>query len=195
MRADAAAKRQDILRAAWSLFSALGAEVSLRSIAQEAGVGIATLYRHFPTREDLIVGITEEIRTRVTAIEAAHAHEWDDDPRAAWHGVVRDLAALRLGVLASHIAPAAKDIPGFLERAEPHRTALIGVIAGMLRRAQAAGLVDEAVEPWQFQIGLSSLSRPIPVPPWLVVNDLQDWLVGVYLAGLEPRAPRVPQHD
>lgn len=56
MRADARAKRLAILEAAAAVFAEKGVGVALDEVARTAKVGIATLYRHFPTREDLITG-------------------------------------------------------------------------------------------------------------------------------------------
>src|SRR5919202_6607745 len=52
-RADAVRNRERVLEAAKLVFSAGGAEASLEAVARRAGVGIGTLYRHFPTREAL----------------------------------------------------------------------------------------------------------------------------------------------
>jgi AcrR family transcriptional regulator len=57
LRADARRKRQALLTAAAAAFDRDGIEVTLEEVAREAGVGQATLYRHFPTREALIVGV------------------------------------------------------------------------------------------------------------------------------------------
>jgi AcrR family transcriptional regulator len=54
LRADARRNRQRVLEVAVRAFSERGADASLEGIAREAGVGIGTLYRHFPTREALI---------------------------------------------------------------------------------------------------------------------------------------------
>lgn len=56
-RADAERNRQKLLDAARAAFTAKGALVSLEEVARLAGVGIGTLYRHFPTREDLLVEV------------------------------------------------------------------------------------------------------------------------------------------
>ena len=53
-RADALRNRERVLAAAKAVFSAGGAEASLEAVARRAGVGIGTLYRHFPTRESLV---------------------------------------------------------------------------------------------------------------------------------------------
>jgi AcrR family transcriptional regulator len=53
LRADARENREKLLRAASSRFASAGSGVALETIARDAGVGIGTLYRHFPTREAL----------------------------------------------------------------------------------------------------------------------------------------------
>lgn len=56
-RSDARRNRERLLQAAAAAFTAHGAAVSLESIARDAGVGIGTLYRHFPNREALVEAI------------------------------------------------------------------------------------------------------------------------------------------
>ena len=56
-RADARRNEQALLDAAAALFVASGVEVPVRDIAARAGVGMGTIYRHFPTRADLIIAV------------------------------------------------------------------------------------------------------------------------------------------
>src|SRR3954449_7113054 len=56
-RADAVRNRERVLEAAKAVFSAGGAEASLEAVARQAGFGIGTLYRHFPTREALFEAV------------------------------------------------------------------------------------------------------------------------------------------
>src|ERR1700737_3172269 len=56
-RADAVRNRERVLKAAKIVFSTGGAEASLEAVARRAGVGIGTLYRHFPTREALFEAV------------------------------------------------------------------------------------------------------------------------------------------
>ncbi|MEV4343168.1 helix-turn-helix domain-containing protein [Actinoplanes sp. NPDC049596] len=65
-RSDAARNREQLLAVATQLFASAGAEPSMRAIAQEAGVGIATLYRHFPTREALVDAVYRDQVARLT---------------------------------------------------------------------------------------------------------------------------------
>ncbi|MFI2332526.1 TetR/AcrR family transcriptional regulator [Nocardia rhamnosiphila] len=80
-RRDAAANRDRILTAAEDAFRRHGLSVDMRAVAAAAGVGIGTLYRHFPTREDLVRAITgtdladlavAHLRDGATAIDGLH---------------------------------------------------------------------------------------------------------------------------
>ena len=65
LRADAQANYERLLEVAARTFAREGADTSLKAIAAEAGVGIGTLYRRFPTREDLIEAIYRNETTRL----------------------------------------------------------------------------------------------------------------------------------
>lgn len=65
-RADAARNRAHLLAVAQSALSAEGTDTSMRAIARQAGVGIGTLYRHFPTREALIEALYRDQVDRLT---------------------------------------------------------------------------------------------------------------------------------
>jgi AcrR family transcriptional regulator len=67
LRADAARNRGTLLAVATRVFASSEGEPSMRAIAREAGVGIATLYRHFPTRESLVSAIYQDQVERLTA--------------------------------------------------------------------------------------------------------------------------------
>ena len=84
LRADAARNRERLVAEAGRLFSAGDATVSLEGVAQAAGVGVGTLYRHFPTREALVEAV---YRSELDALAA------DAEPLLAAHGA---LDALRM---------------------------------------------------------------------------------------------------
>jgi AcrR family transcriptional regulator len=65
LRADAARNRESILGAARTLFAAQGASVGMDEIAREAGLAVGTLYRHFPTKQDLLNAIAAELADRI----------------------------------------------------------------------------------------------------------------------------------
>jgi AcrR family transcriptional regulator len=67
LRADAARNRQKLIETAAEAFSDAGTDVSLEAIAKRAGVGIGTLYRHFPTRDALVEAVYRNEVAQVTA--------------------------------------------------------------------------------------------------------------------------------
>ena len=90
MRADARRSRAKLLEAATAAFAENGADAPLEDIARRAGVGIGTLYRHFPTRTDLQAGV---FRSQVDAV-CATADELigNVSPEQAFAGSVRAIA-------------------------------------------------------------------------------------------------------
>lgn len=81
LRKDAQRNRDKLVAAATELFAAQGPDVSLEAVARAAGTGIGTLYRHFPTRDDLIEAV---YRTEVAALgEAADALLAEHEPDVA----------------------------------------------------------------------------------------------------------------
>jgi AcrR family transcriptional regulator len=81
LRRDAERNRERILGAARGVFAAKGIEASMASVARTAGVGIATLFRRFPTREDLINAVFAD--TMNAYVDAVTTALGDPDP---WHG-------------------------------------------------------------------------------------------------------------
>ena len=144
MRADALRNRTRILEAAEVVFAAEGIEVPVDLIAEKAGVGVGTLYRHFPTKEKLCEAILLERLSRLT--EDARAMADADDPAAAFFGFLehvveegtakRDLliAVMGAGLEFEQSAAAVKD-------------ALRDAVGVLLERAQAVGAVRQDVTP------------------------------------------------
>ncbi|WP_050897208.1 TetR/AcrR family transcriptional regulator [Patulibacter medicamentivorans] len=102
MRADARRNRERLLRAARDTFAEQGVDGSLEEVARRAGVGVGTLYRHFPARDDLIEALLHERFERTIA----HAESLREggDPWAAVEAYLRDVlsdAATFRGVAAS----------------------------------------------------------------------------------------------
>jgi AcrR family transcriptional regulator len=83
LRSDAERNRERILAAARTVFGRDGLNASMASVAREAGVGIATLFRHFPSKEDLVAAVfADRMDTYADAVATALD---DSDP---WHGLV-----------------------------------------------------------------------------------------------------------
>ena len=88
-RSDVTRNRRLLVEAAIESFHELGWDVPLDTVARRAGVGNATLYRHFPTREDLYEAAFAEIRERLAAVLDRYRDV--DDGWQALHGLVVDL--------------------------------------------------------------------------------------------------------
>jgi AcrR family transcriptional regulator len=106
LRADAVRNRETLLAAATRAFASCETEPSMRAIAREAGVGIGTLYRHFPTRESLVdavyqdqverltAGARELLETRTPAQAMRHWMDLFADWLATKHGMIDTLRAM-----------------------------------------------------------------------------------------------------
>jgi AcrR family transcriptional regulator len=83
-RVDAKRNRERLVATARQLFASRGVEVSVREVARHAGVGVGTLYRHFPTREDLVDAVLEDAFEELIAIAQTALAEADP-----WRGFTR----------------------------------------------------------------------------------------------------------
>lgn len=150
-RADAARNRAALIEAARDAFATAGGDVSLEGVARAAGVGIGTLYRNFPTREDLVAAVyateldavlaaAEELRAAMPADAAFRA--WIDR-YAAFVAAKRGMAeTLRVGALAE-TAETARTRERVNEAVEAFLRA--GAEAGVLRSDVAADDVTAAL--------------------------------------------------
>lgn len=135
LRADAAQNRQRILEAARAVFAEAGLEAPLEAIAQRAGVGIATLYRRFPTREDLVAAsFAPQMAAYVAAVEEAleEADAWVGFCRCAERICAMQAADRGLTDVLALTFPTAKALEA--QRARAYRE-----LAELVRRAQAQG--------------------------------------------------------
>jgi AcrR family transcriptional regulator len=135
LRSDAQDNRDRVLEAARELFAESGLGVTMRQVARRAGVGPATLYRRFPTKQDLVLeAFRDELGACSAIVREAAA---DPDPWRGFCRVIERVTVLNArnqgftdAFLAEH--PGAVDFPA-------HRVALTREIAAISRRAIAAG--------------------------------------------------------
>lgn len=99
MRADARRKREAVLTAAVEVFAEHGVDIALDEVARRAGVGIATLYRHFPTREALITGAyVREVDKLCDGVEDLLAEMPADQAMVSWMQRFTGYVAVRPGM-------------------------------------------------------------------------------------------------
>lgn len=142
MRVDAAKNHEKILRAAEEIFALDGVLVPIDIVAERAGVGIGTLYRHFPTKEALYEAI---VMTRLTKlIETADECAMDPNAKEALYSFMRELAqqASQKKDLFDALGQAGIDIKAhFSDLVEE----LMARINTLLQRAVDAGAVRDDV--------------------------------------------------
>jgi AcrR family transcriptional regulator len=135
LRADARRNREKVLAAARAVFSEHGRDAQIDDVARRAGVGVGTVYRHFPTKEALIEALMVAAFEAIAAqAEAALEVEdpWEAFTSVLWRGA-EIMAADRA------LSEVFASIPGAMESAMPTVEGLTETVAEVIRRAQAAG--------------------------------------------------------
>jgi AcrR family transcriptional regulator len=181
LRADARRNRERILVAAREVCAQQGANVQIDDVARIAGVGVGTVYRHFPTKDALIEAlVAEKFRVTIDNIRAALEIEdpWESFAAAlrtnaevmAADAGLRD-ALIRLGPAARH---------SDADRAEVHALA-----TRLIDRAQAAGVLRDDVTADDVGALMAGLSTSMAHPE-------VDWRrqLEIMLDGLRARADR-----
>ncbi|WP_207918475.1 TetR/AcrR family transcriptional regulator [Saccharopolyspora karakumensis] len=134
-RSDARHNREQILAAARAAFTAQGIDVPITGTARRAGVGPATLYRHFPTRSALVTeAFAEQLAACVAVLDDALA---DPDPWRGFCAVIEKVCALQVadgGFTAAFLSA----FPDAVDHERERRRAEESIVE-LVRRAQEAG--------------------------------------------------------
>jgi AcrR family transcriptional regulator len=181
LRADAARNRERVLAAARAAVVAGDASLPLNEIARRAGVGVGTVYRHFPTRQALLEAVTEEPLARLLA--EARAAEADADPRSGFARLVR--AASRVEIDNAGFAEVLTTDDPAAAATAAKRAELTAVAERVLDRARAAGVVRADVTPGDVQrlvCGVGHAARLGGADP----RERSERYTEVLLAGLRP---------
>jgi AcrR family transcriptional regulator len=140
LRADARRNRERIMRAAGELFAQRGNDAQMEEIAAHSGLGMGTLYRHFPNKQALLTAIVRERFEGM--IELARAAELIDDPGAAFETILGSYleaaegdAAFQLALLGS----VGFEWAGVAEQ----KAELAAIVTRIIERAVAAGEVRD----------------------------------------------------
>ncbi|BCB87099.1 TetR/AcrR family transcriptional regulator [Phytohabitans suffuscus] len=155
MRADAQRNRERLLDAAVRAFSQDGPDVTLDSIAKEAGVGIGTLYRHFPTREALIeAAYRNELARLCDSVGDLLAAGPPDAALRTWMDRFVDYMATKRGMSDALRVVVAAGVNPYAQS----RDRLTAAITALLEAGVAAGTIRPDVQPGDVLIGLSGVS-------------------------------------
>ena len=143
VRRDARRNREKLIATAQAAFAAAEGPVALEAIARRAGVGIGTLYRHFPTRESLVDAVYAAELDGVTASAPALLEQHPADVALrAWMGRYATFVATKRGMMETLRA-------GFASGriAPPSRERVTSAIAAILEQGAVAGTLRADVEP------------------------------------------------
>jgi AcrR family transcriptional regulator len=157
MRADARRNLDVVLRAAMAVFARSGVDAPMRAIALEAGVGVGTLYRHFPQRSDMIKAIIQR-EVDVCVEEAARLRETHapDEALGLWVERLVDFVATKRGLgPALHSGdPAYQALPDYVEGQ------LTPALQSLLDAAEAAGAIRKDVNAGELLFAFLRLATP-----------------------------------
>ncbi|MEU5303719.1 TetR/AcrR family transcriptional regulator [Streptomyces noursei] len=158
LRADAVRNRERIIAAARETMVEFGAEAPFDEIARRAGVGNATLYRHFTDRRDLIHHVTLSVMSRI-ADRAECALVEESDAFEALRRFVHDAVEERIGalcpLLSDGVDPAHPDLLAARER-------LDAAVAAVMGAARDSGQLRTDIAVGDLMVALTQLTRPLP---------------------------------
>ncbi|MFI0408724.1 TetR/AcrR family transcriptional regulator [Actinomadura sp. 3N508] len=155
LRADAVRNRAKVLAAAEEVFAGQGTAAPTEEVARAAGVGIGTVFRHFPTKESLLEAVLVALLERLVA-EAEALRSAEDAGEAFFGFFTRVVAqAATKHAVTEALAEAGVDAHAASGRAGPDLKAALGVL---LERAQEAGAVRGDVGPAEVMALLAGMS-------------------------------------
>jgi AcrR family transcriptional regulator len=188
LRADARRNREKVLAAARAIFAEDGVDAQMDDVARRAGLGVGTVYRHFPTKEALVNALSDEL----FAVIAVHTRTlltlddpWEAFTRALWFGAEKTAGDRAFTeILAAMRGNPARTCPG--------KEDLLETTAVLMDRCKAAGVMreDAMVE----DVGLvmcgvgsaSQMEHPVP--------DAWRRHLAIVLDGLRAQAASDPLH-
>ena len=143
-RADARRNHERILKSARVVFAQAGPDAQIDDVARHAGVGVGTVYRHFPTKEALLAELVRQ-KFQLFADRARDALEDDGEPFALIEGLMRRNAATAASDAGIQYALASAGETAWTH-AQAEQDELIALTAELIERARRAGTIRPDVE-------------------------------------------------
>jgi AcrR family transcriptional regulator len=179
-RADAQRNRERILEVAKQAFTRSGAETSLDDIAKQAGVGPGTLYRHFPTREELLVAVYRTEMEKLAAAERKFAETMPPiEALRAWLLLFVDTVATK-----HLIAAALNDLVGDPKKVlEASHAQIWEATRALVKRAIKSGDIRKDLDPIDLLRALIGVANVATSPDW---QQSARRLVDILITGSRP---------
>src|SRR5271156_4446738 len=179
-RADAQRNRERILEVAKEAFTRSGANTSLDDIASEAGVGPGTLYRHFPTREELLQAVYRSEMEKLAAAERRFTQSMPPiEALRAWLLLFVDAIETK-----QIIAPVLNTLIGDPKKVFEASYALIHeALRALVRRAVKSGDIRKDLDPIDLLRALVGVANVSASPDW---QQSARRLVEILILGARP---------
>jgi AcrR family transcriptional regulator len=189
LRADAERNRRRILDAARKVFAQQGLGAGVDAVARAAGVGVGTLYRRFPTKQQLLVAVIEDGVARLT--EEVEALQPVEDP---WEAFAAGLHAFAATIARDRgFFEVIHETPELVPVAADAKKRLMAAFDVLLRRAQAAGQVRDDVVVDDVGALCMVAAR---LPSWRLAAQPELWTryLALLLDGLRPEGTHALGH-
>ena len=179
-RADAQRNRERLIEVAKAAFADAGADVSLEEIARRAGVGIGTLYHHFPTRDAIVEAVyRREVRQLASAAERLLAETPPGEALHQWMRLFVDYIATKK-VIASALSAL---VGGAGDLYAASGEMITGAMRSLTARAVAAGDIRPDVDPNDLLRALVGFTYGNASPGW---QESALRLIDLLMDGLRP---------
>jgi AcrR family transcriptional regulator len=185
-RSDAVRNHQVLVRAATAALHRHGPRVTMATIAAEAEVGIGTLYRHFPTRDDLLDHLTHRSFEQVLTNAQAAVRDGTTGADALRRFIEPAIGQRNELVLPLHGGPTPTSPVTLALRRQTHRA-----VQHMIDRGRGDGTIQREVTPGDIVVFGSMLAQPRPADPgW---DAICRRLLATYISGLAIQPPHSPR--
>jgi AcrR family transcriptional regulator len=179
-RADAQRNRDRVLEVAREAFTRLGADASLDDVAKQAGVGAGTLYRHFPTRDELLKAVYRSEVEKLASAEQKFAETMPPmEALRAWMLLFVDYIAKK-----KIIAPALNNLVGGPTKVfEASHDQIWEAIRALVKRAIKSGDIRKDLDPIDLLRALIGVANVATSPDW---QQSARRLVDILITGSRP---------
>jgi AcrR family transcriptional regulator len=175
-RSDARRNHKRIIAAARKSMARDGLDAQMDDIARAAGVGVGTVYRHFPTKDELVEALAAERFERLE--EFAREALAQPDPWQSFEEFIR--ASARIQTDDRALSEVLTSRPETMSRAA-ERVGILDLVAQLLGRAQAAGVVRPDADPQDIPMLMCALAGTFRNP-----HANPDRYIGLVLDGMRP---------
>jgi AcrR family transcriptional regulator len=179
-RADARRNRRRVLDAARRCMAQQGLDAQVEEIARAAGVGVGTVYRHFPTKEDLVEALALDRFQRLA--ELATEALSTDDPWVAFEQFMR--ASARIQSEDRALSEVLTSRPEMMGRAA-ESVDMLGLVGEVMARGQAAGVIRADAEPRDVPMMMCALAGTYRNP-----HAHPERYIGIVLDGMRASSER-----